>query len=748
MLRPVSLLPALAAVASLAAGLTGAVELAGAPTAAAEAAVRPAADPLRVTIDTMPSVLPRRGPVRVTGSVTNRDDDTWRDVRVYAFMSREPITTSDGLAEAVATPADAQVGDRIIDVARPGTEDTIDQLEAGTSAQFALTIPRRDLTITSAGVYWFGIHALGDGPTGRLDGADGRARTFLPYVPPTRRSVDTALVVPVRRLVSHTPDGAIGRLDRWATDLAPGGSLRSLVDLGVSAGARPVTWLVDPAVVDAVRRIAAGNPGRDLGATGNGGEQPDEGTGASESSSPSTDPSATGSPGATGSTGGPDGPGASGGTAGGDLTEAEKAAAADAATWLDRLHEGVTGSEVLSLPYGDVDVAAAAQHDPRVFRAARARAGSRLAPWGLPTQAAVAPPSGYLDPAGIRLARRRTTVLLSDRAFGPDAPAVAKTAHRRVVVASSGATGGGPGPDWRMSPLALRQRIVSEAALRLLTEDGRPLVAVLPATWRPGAAPGFFEGLDLSWLHLTDVGTVRSRPGRPVAVPADRLDYPDSQAGLQLDADRFVAADDLVRSGATLQNLLSQNDTVAGEIRDEAYTDLSYASRVHARATRLSAELSRAWVDDRLHAVRIDAPRAVILSSGNGRFAASVTNPLDEPVSVRIRAVADPPLDVSVPKQPVELGPRSRTTVLLDAASSAVGIRDVTLVLTDRDGVPLGSSDDLPIRSNRVSNVIWLIIGTGLALLFLAIVVRLVRRIRTARRGVPGPARPGTEGGA
>ena len=50
----------------------------------------------------------------------------------------------------------------------------------------------------------------------------------------------------------------------------------------------------------------------------------------------------------------------------------------------------------------------------------------------------------------------------------------------------------------------------------------------------------------------------------------------------------------------------------------------------------------------------------------------------------------------------------------------------MTLLLTDSEGTPLGSSDSLPIRSNRVSNVIWLILGTGVALLFGTIVVRLV----------------------
>ena len=102
---------------------------------------------------------------------------------------------------------------------------------------------------------------------------------------------------------------------------------------------------------------------------------------------------------------------------------------------------------------------------------------------------------------------------------------------------------------------------------------------------------------------------------------------------------------------------------------------------------------------------------------------------------MKIQAVADPPLEVAVPAETHRARRRtSRATVLLNASSSALGVRNVTLLLTDTDGVPLGSSDALPIRSNRVSNVIWLIIGTGVALLFGAILVRLFRRIRAAAR--------------
>jgi hypothetical protein len=509
--------------------------------------------------------------------------------------------------------------------------------------------------------------------------------------------------------VTHSPDGSIGRVDTWSEELAPGGALRSLVDLGVAAGSSPVTWLVDPAIVDAARRLAAGNPGRSLAPTV--GDEHDGDAAASPSPSPSP---------------------ADGGESD-ELSPSEVTARDAAADWLERLHEGLEGSEILALPYGDVDVAASADQDKRVYRQARRRSSGDLQPWGLPTAPAVSSPTGYLDVAGIRAAAPSATVLLTDRMFGPRAPSVAHVAGRTVGVVSSGASSGGPGPDDRRSPLAVRQRIVSEAAIRLLTPGRKPLIVVFPPTWAPDSTAGFWDGLtDLGWLHLTTVGAAMQRQGTDV--PAERLDYPDNQAKLELDPPSFAAAHGLIRAGETLQNLLTQNDQVASEVRDEAMTDLSYSSRLRPDSARASADQSRTWIESRLRSVTVDAPRSVILSSGSGRFATTVTNTLDQPVSVKIRALADPPLKVAVPTETIDLGPNNRATVLLNASSSAVGIRNVRLLLTDTDGVPLGSSDDVPIRSNRVSNVIWLILGTGIALLFGAIVVRLYRRVRTARR--------------
>ena len=98
------------------------------------------------------------------------------------------------------------------------------------------------------------------------DISDGRDRTFLPYLPAgTPGEIKTALVLPIRHYLPYAENGSLEGLEHWARTLSLGGRLRDLVDFATSAGSTPVTWLVDPAVPDAVRRLARGNPPLFLG---------------------------------------------------------------------------------------------------------------------------------------------------------------------------------------------------------------------------------------------------------------------------------------------------------------------------------------------------------------------------------------------------------------------------------------------------------------------------------------------------
>ena len=90
-------------------------------------------------------------------------------------------------------------------------------------------------------------------------------------------------------------------------------------------------------------------------------------------------------------------------------------------------------------------------------------------------------------------------------------------------------------------------------------------------------------------------------------------------------------------------------------------------------------------------------------------------------------------MSLTVPDE-IPVGAGGRASVLLEATTRSQGVHNVSLLVTSPSGEPLGARAELPIRSAQVSNVIWLIMGSGAALLFGAIGVRLFRRVRAARR--------------
>ena len=734
MLRPVSLLPALVAVVatlSTAAPAVADKPVAGDPNgavdrhAAAErlvasraqartAPARPRAvqrDPLAVTISEItPSSIPARGPIEVRGSVTNRSQDPFTAINLHAFMGGEPMTTSAELAEAALLDPSVYVGNRIT---APGTFDSVDELAPGQSSSFTIRVPQSQITATTPGVYWFGVHALGDSVSPRDDTADGRARTFLALAPDTRRPVKTALVIPLRHRVEHEADGSIADVEGWAEALSTGGALRSLLEFGGSAGTRPISWLIDPAVPDTVRALVAGNPPRSLDDTLDP-DRPADDEGGSASPSPTEGPSTPAE-----------------GEDGEEKPPPTNAATEPGSAWLNQLEGALAGDEVLGLPYGDVDVSAAAQLEPDSYDLAVQRTGNILEPWGFPLTPAIAPPGGYLDPESLDVLGQSSPILVSDRMFPEGAPPVARVSGTRLTTTSRSTEQGGPGPGLRLTALALRQRILAETAVRAIDPTHPPLVVVLPQRWRPESTLGFFGGLDVDWLDLVEIGEISDRRGRPV--DAETLTYPDAQARHELDAANFSSATALAAAGETLQNVLTRNNTVAAAVTDESLTTLSYARRTDPNSARADAERSRAWITARLESITVEAPRAVTLASTSGRFAATVSNSLDHPVTVSLQSLSEQPMTIDGPET-IDIAAESSTSVLMRAATDRLGVHRVELLVTDEEGTPIGSTDNLPIRSVQVSQLIWVILGTGVALLFGAIAVRLVRRVRRATR--------------
>lgn len=669
-----------------------------------------------------PDYVPDHGPIVVRGVVTNASDQVWTAINVHAFMGDSAITTTTDLALAAQTPADDDVGPRIT---VPGTFATIPRLRPGESARFEIRLPRRTLPVSASGVYWFGVHVLGDNGDGAARTAVGRDRTFLTYVPAAEvqpgEHEDAALVVPVRSGVVRGPDGTVIDPEAWGRSLRSG-PLHDLVTLGVAAQGRPLTWLLDPAVLDVVQNLARGNPPRTLGPSGPSGRGDDRSPGPSPSDSADPTSDTTSSSGASG-------------------TAPSEATRRVARTWLRQLRSlaDTTSSQVLGLPYGDLAVESAlrtGEGSALLDRAVR-RTRLSLRGWDAQTGAAVSPPDGRTTAETLRALPDGTDVLLDDTGVRGPTSTVARAAGHRLVLASSGAAAGGPGPIDPRGSLALRQRILAEAALRLL-DDHQPLVVQLPDSLQRRLGASFFAGLDVPWLRLTTVDGATSLVKTPEQSVTLRPQPPEPHLGDAV----FGAADSLLRDGHTLQSVLTNNHVLTHQLFAETTGNASYDAAREPYLALARMRIIGQWVRNHLDAIDLAAPPSVTLASTSGRFSALVSNELDVPVKVRVRAVSDARLRITGGGT-VELGPHRQTTVFLNASTHQRGVHTVTLQLASPEGDLLPHTrDQFPMRSEQVSGLIWVIIAVGVGLLFAAIVVRLTRRIlrerarrRSARAG-------------
>ncbi|GAA2134802.1 DUF6049 family protein [Nocardioides bigeumensis] len=674
-------------------------------------------------------MVPTSGRVTITGTVTNTSDETWIDVKVYPVLPNGslPMTTTAELEAAALAPPDLVIGERYLPIS-----DDLGDLPPGGVAPYALRVPRSQLPDTE-GVHWLGVHALGGSAEGRDAFSDGRARTFLPRVR-GKKQVPTALVMQLRNRVQHASDGRVDRIDQWATTLGPEGRLHLLAEMGAAAGDRPVTWLVDPAVIGAVTDLVAGNPERLPPPTDQEGEP--EGEEAEPSGSPSptdglSSPPVLADP-VTGEPVDPSDP----------VTLAQLAVTGQ--DWLARLRTALSGKELLALPYGDVDASAASHLDPQTVVDAQTLSATEMAGLGLPAAPALASPSGYLHPDAIDSASPDTTLLVTSDAVSevlgnrPGGPtSVVDVDGHEVVLSSAGAVAGGPGPDDRIAPVAFRQRILAEAAVRALG-DREPLVVTIPTPWVTSEGSDFFSGLDADFVDLAPLSQVAADADeRPLS--SEDLAYPVFQQKFELDAANFTELDELVTTGSTLQQVLAEGPDVESEVRREAYAGVSYWQRPRAGEARASLARSAGWIRSTLGRITIDSPVSVTLSSATGQFPARLHNGLDRPVVVRVGAEATGGLTLELPDE-VALAPGETTRLRLSATAAQGGSHTVRLFVSTVDGTPTGAATELPIRSNQVSQIIWIVIVAGGGLLFGAIGVRLFRRLRGARGRPPEAA--------
>ena len=663
------------------------------------------ATPLSVTMTSIsPSTMPTRGVLTITGIVRNASKEDWTDINLAPFVSSTPITTRDDLAEAAASPADATVGERLTD---PNLQVSVGDLAPGQRAGFTVRVPADSLPISGdPGVYWIGVHALGATSAGRDVTADGRARTFIPLVPKEvarRRTVPLSVVLPLRERARRAADGSLNGPSRWVTLTRPQGRLGRLADFGSSAGAAPLTWLVDPAVLDALQDFGRGNPPLSLGS-----DQRSTGGGPGPDTSPAPSPSPT--------------------PVSGTPSEAQQARATSV---LDSFLATIRADTVLDLGYADPDVAALARRGPKLLNRAEDLSTNSMKAHHLSGSPVVAPPSGYFDPDLLGRLPQSTLLVLSDRERLGDPPLSRLPTGQDLVLTDERAVAGGPAPNPARAPLALRQRLLSEAALEVTkgSEAARPVVFSFPAGWNPGPYwrdADFFGGLQVPWLRLAPIPR-----GATTAHDAE-LPYGHAQLAGEVRPSNVAATRSLVRTSQVLGHLLANDNDVTDRLTGAALQASSYGAK---RSQRLAADQVLALdgtARAQLAHVEVTGTDFVTLSGGSGSLTVTLVNGLKQPITVGLRARTDDAgVTVETPA-PVSMQAGQRTTLRLQV-KSRVGVHEVTLSPVTPQGENAGTPLTFSLRTSQVGRLIWYIIIAGGVLLAVMIVRRIVLRIRLNR---------------
>lgn len=708
-----------------------------------------APEPLTVTIDFLsPAVIPAKGRITVSGRVTNESTDVWTDIGLYPLTSPAPLRTQAELRAALASDPADPVGDRITDF---GPLDRIASLQPGQSRSYALRIPRRALNITGEqGVYWFGVQALGavDGIRDDTAIADGRARTFLSLVDPgtvrrPARHIRVALVLPVRRALTYLPNGQVDDVEGWVRDLAPTGRLGQIVAAGAAAEGRPLTWLVDPAVIDAATALGGRNPSLNLGPyveTPEPAADPDVAADAAaiEPVDPTVDPSPTTSVPPEDEIPTPQDVAQQGATA---------AQAQVARTWLRDFTRAARTGSVLMLPYGDLDVPAAIASAPETLKDAHEASAAQSLMRQLRALPAIAPLGGSLPVGALGALPDDDLILVAPHNFKPQdgGPAIqggtaVDVDGRQLFVAPW--LPRGPAPGEPLAPVALRQLLLAEAATTLLsgaassgqsTADSATLILQVPTQWAIADSTGLFDDLDdLGWFELSTVSG--ALPSSAQVLPAEALAYSPRQAERELTAAAFAAARAVTTAAATARRTLPAGGGTAIRAEHQALTSLSYADRSTPFLARAAADGTARWLGDQLGLVEVSVPESFLVPGESGKFPATVRNGLNQPVLIRLTGESEGAAKVT-PIGPFVLKPGEKSTRLLRVRSDALGVHQVTVQVTDSDGVTLNASDPLPVRATaRVGRILWVIMGVGGALLFSAIAIRLGRRFWGWRR--------------
>ncbi|NED95480.1 hypothetical protein G1H11_09155 [Phytoactinopolyspora alkaliphila] len=635
-----------------------------------------------------PSVIVPGDELVLGGVVENTGDEPLENIQVLPRWSDVQLETREEIGRVSSDPS-IRWGLRHDDPYEVVTE----RLEPGQSREFELSFDNVDqLGFGLAGVYAIGVDIRGTISTGERVTLD-TVRTVIPWMPTEPPPVPMAMLWPVEAPPSLLPDGAL-RNDALADRLAPDGPLGAIVE---AADSSPLTWLVDPDVLDTVDSMTDGYE------------------------------------------------------TGPDPADREQGESSDlASSWRSAFNQESRNGSVSLLPYArpDAEALLAADTDLAATLMARSLEASRETAGDMDDAQAdvVRPGSGETSERMLSMLARAGvgTVILPQAGVTPAprhprAQLVTPEGELDAVLTDTGLDAAlldaytAPNPE--AGALDLRQRWAAETAMAALEAETlgiepAPMIVAPPPRWTPGAEVAsaivdawtsipWVEPVTLDGISPPDQAEpVTTIPAEAVnALPAENV---DATALLQAASRDYT--DLLAEPEPELITGLGRAVLRAASTgwRDDPAAGTEYASSI-------TDELR-----ERLDEVRVTVPESVTLSSRTGIFPLTVTNDLDEPVTVTLAIEAANPDRLRVTdleEQRVEAGARETVEVQAEAATN--GRVPITVQLVTRNQSPLGPATQTVVNATDYGTIGWVIIA-GAGALFGASVLRTSLRRRRA----------------
>ncbi|MGW4566100.1 DUF6049 family protein [Streptomyces sp. NPDC004561] len=718
---------------------TGAL-LAGAPLLAgllqlpaAAPAQAASSDPVSVSLDSLSPNAPTDGDtVTVSGTVVNNGKQPVTGAHVGLRVG--PLLNTRSAIDGVAQHADdlqngtgSEVGDKYV--------EKFDKLAPGIAEHFSISVPVDKLDLGSDGVYEFDVALSGQTAAQPWDQMLGIQRTFLPWQPsdPDTKT-KTTFLWPLLSTVHMTAKTGAGELqtpvfldDDLAKELAPGGRLAQMVDLGKDLD---VTWVIDPDLLASVDAMAAGNYRL----------QGDNGT----------------------------------------TTPGPREHQAVAKQWLASLQKAVVGKAVVALPFGDPDLASLAHTGTSVTGSlSHLKDATDVAATTVKTVLHVTPGTdfawpveGAVDPSIMRVA----TSAGADRVIARS-DSLQETAGLTYTPSAARPVGGGTTAvvaDARLSTsfegdltkadsttLAVQQFLAQSLEVNAQTDKQRSIVVApqrMPTAAQAQAMAAALKALQGStWSQAQDLTAAakdKPDPDATTHIPSTTV-YPSSLRRQELPRGAY---EQIARTQDMLDNfqvILSDQSRVVTPFGRAINREMSTSWRGRSGEADGYRSGVEAWLDELAQQVKLIDKSETKLSGRSATIPVTVQNNLVQPVGhLVLRLTSTMPTRLKIggkaySEQPVDIAGGHSQSVKFTTSANANGRVTVIAQLYTEDGQEYGDPVTFDVKVTEVTPTVMLVIGGGVLLLVLAGFRMYTQRKRAAARqadeGGPDAAEEGSD---